>query len=176
MGLRAGVRSRLGLRASMAVLGGVAASVAVCGLWKAWKTALRSCQGFCARAVYHPSHRLYGAVETMENPDGFTTVPTTSDCGKRGKPPTLPRLVLPYCGLPPFPQPYCQSAPWWGRGCGMVQKSHLLPFNQGVRSSSLRWVTKKARETFVSRAFLIICFTTERAGLRQELMREHSNL
>ena len=58
----------------------------------------------------------------------------------------------------------------------LAQSVEHLTFNQGVRSSSLRWVTKKARETFVSRAFLIICFTTERAGLRQELMRVHSNL
>ena len=57
----------------------------------------------------------------------------------------------------------------------LAQSVEHLTFNQGVRSSSLRWVTKKARETFVSRAFLI-CFTTERAGLRQELMRAHSNL
>ena len=52
----------------------------------------------------------------------------------------------------------------------LAQSVEHLTFNQGVRSSSLRWVTKKALETFVSEAFLIFISRPNSLQLRKELM------
>ena len=51
----------------------------------------------------------------------------------------------------------------------LAQSVEHLTFNQGVRSSSLRWVTKKGIYPAGMGAFFADYFMTERAQLRQEL-------
>ena len=52
----------------------------------------------------------------------------------------------------------------------LAQSVEHFTFSQGVRSSSLRCVTKKALETFVSEAFLIFISRPNSLQLRKELM------